>query len=105
MDSLMLQKEKKNEGMVLIERSVEACRSLSIAARSLVGPTSRRRCRRADFEEVLNNKAQYPRIPSKVLKKVHRMKKSSVLVEAVNNEVIDLERMECGDTQISCIAA
>jgi hypothetical protein len=33
------------------------------------------------------------------------MKKSSVLFEAVNNEVIDLERMECGDTQISCIAA
>jgi hypothetical protein len=33
------------------------------------------------------------------------MKKSSVVVEAVNNEVIDLECMECGDTQISCIAA
>jgi hypothetical protein len=33
------------------------------------------------------------------------MKKSSVVVEAVNNEVIDLERMKCRDTQISCMAA
>jgi hypothetical protein len=33
------------------------------------------------------------------------MKKSSVVVEADNNEVIDLEHMECGDTKISCIAA
>jgi lipoate synthase len=79
--------------MVLIQRSLEAPRSSSIAARSLVGQTSRRLCRHADFEEVLNNNAKYPRIPSKVLKKVHRMKKSFVVVEAVNNEVIDLERM------------
>jgi hypothetical protein len=33
------------------------------------------------------------------------MKNSSVVVEVVNNGVIDLEHMECGDTQISCIAA
>jgi hypothetical protein len=32
------------------------------------------------------------------------MKRSSVVVEVVNNEVIDLESIECGDTQISCIA-
>jgi hypothetical protein len=32
------------------------------------------------------------------------MKTSSVVVETVNDEVIDLERMECRDTQISCIA-
>jgi hypothetical protein len=33
------------------------------------------------------------------------MKKSFAVVETVNDEVIDLERMECRDTQISCIAA
>jgi hypothetical protein len=54
--------------MVLIKRSVETPRSPSIAARSLAGPTSRRPCRHANLEEALNNNAQYPRIPSKVLK-------------------------------------
>jgi hypothetical protein len=37
--------------MVLIERSVEAPRSPSIAARSLAGPTSGRPYRHADLEE------------------------------------------------------
>jgi hypothetical protein len=54
--------------MVLIEQSVETLRSPSMVARSLAGPTSRRPCRCADLEEALNNNAQYPRIPSKVLK-------------------------------------
>jgi hypothetical protein len=54
--------------MVLIERSVETPRSPSMAARSLVGPTSWRPCRRADLGEALNQYVQYPRIPSKVLK-------------------------------------
>jgi hypothetical protein len=54
--------------MVLIKRSVETPRSPSIAARSLAGTTSRRPCRHANLEEALNNNAQYPRIPSKVLK-------------------------------------
>jgi hypothetical protein len=54
--------------MVLIDQSVETSKSPSMAARSLAGPTSRRPCRRADLEEALNNNAQYPRIPSKVLK-------------------------------------
>jgi hypothetical protein len=40
--------------MVLIERSVEAPRSPSMAARSLAGPTSRRPCRRANLEEASN---------------------------------------------------
>jgi hypothetical protein len=41
----------KNLVMVLIERSVETPRSLSIAARSLAGPTSWRPYRRADLKE------------------------------------------------------
>jgi hypothetical protein len=63
--------------MVLIEQSVETPRSPNIAARSLAWPTSRWPYRRADLEETLNNNAQYPRIPSKVLK------------GASNEEVID----------------
>jgi hypothetical protein len=40
-----------------------------MAARSLAGPTSWRPCRRADLgERPQINNAQYPRIPSKVLK-------------------------------------
>jgi hypothetical protein len=39
-----------------------------MVARSLAGPTSRRPCRRTDLGEALNNNAQYPRIPNKVLK-------------------------------------
>jgi hypothetical protein len=39
-----------------------------MAAKSLAWPTSRRPCRRANLEEASNNNAQYPRIPSKVLK-------------------------------------
>jgi hypothetical protein len=54
MAGLMLQKEKKNEVMVLIERSEETPRSPSIAARSLAGPTSGRPCRPADLKEALN---------------------------------------------------
>jgi hypothetical protein len=42
--------------MVLIERSVEAPRPPSIAARRLAGPTSRRPCRRADLEEASNRR-------------------------------------------------
>jgi hypothetical protein len=53
--------------MVLIERSVETSRSPSIAARSLVGPTSKSPCRRADLKEASINNAHYPRIPKKVL--------------------------------------
>jgi hypothetical protein len=55
--------------MVLIDRSVETPRSHSIATRSLAGQTSRRPCRRADLEEALINSAQYPRIPSEILKR------------------------------------
>jgi hypothetical protein len=40
--------------LVFIERSVETPRSPSIAARSLVGPTSRRSYRRADLKEASN---------------------------------------------------
>jgi hypothetical protein len=47
-------------------------------------PTSKR-------PQIIN--AQYPRIPSKVLE--------GMLCE----EIVDLEYMECRDTQISCIAA
>jgi hypothetical protein len=54
--------------MVLIERSVETPRSPSIAARSRAGLTSRRPYRRAGLEKASNHNAQYPRIPSKVLK-------------------------------------
>jgi hypothetical protein len=54
--------------MVLIERSVETPRSPGIIAKSLAGPTSRRPCKRANLEEASINNAQYPRIPSKVLK-------------------------------------
>jgi hypothetical protein len=39
-----------------------------MAARNLAGLTSWRPCRRADLKEASNNNAQYPRIPSKVLK-------------------------------------
>jgi hypothetical protein len=46
-----------------------------MAARSLAGPTSWRPCRRADLKEASN--AEYPRIPSKVLK------------GASNEEVVD----------------
>jgi hypothetical protein len=67
MAGLMLKREE-NGVMMLIERSVETPRSPSMAARNLAGPTSGRPYRRADLEEALNNNAQYPRIPSKVLK-------------------------------------
>jgi hypothetical protein len=88
--------------MVLIERSVETPRSPSIAARSLARPTSRRPCRCADLEQASNDNVQYPRIPSRILKCASHE-------EVVNDEVwqsdVNLERMECIDTQISCIAA
>jgi hypothetical protein len=51
---LVLQKENKNQVMVLMEQSVETPRSPSMAARSLAGPTSRRLCRRADLKEASN---------------------------------------------------
>jgi hypothetical protein len=82
MAGLMLQKERKIV-MVLIEQSVETPRSSSIAARSLVGPTSRRPCRHADLEEALNNNAQYPRIPSKVLKGASDEEIADDVVDAV----------------------
>jgi hypothetical protein len=58
MAGLMLQKEKKNLVMVLIERSVETPRSASMAARNLAGPTSGRPCKRANLEEASNH--QWP---------------------------------------------
>jgi hypothetical protein len=77
--------------MVLIERSVETPRSPGIASRSLAGPTSRRPCRRADLEEESINNAQYPRIPSKVLKGASHE-------EVVNDEAwqsdVNLEHMK-----------
>jgi hypothetical protein len=54
----MLQKERKNEVMVLMEQSVETPRSPSMAARSLARPASRRPCRRVDLEEASNH--QHP---------------------------------------------
>jgi hypothetical protein len=54
MNGLMLKEEKKNRVTVLIKRSVETPRSPSIAARSLVGPTSRRPYRHAELEEALS---------------------------------------------------
>jgi hypothetical protein len=53
MAGLMLKREE-NGVMVLIEQSIETPRSPSIAARSLVGPTSGRPCGRADLKEVSN---------------------------------------------------
>jgi hypothetical protein len=50
----MLKKEKKNLRCGLDRRSVETPRSPCIAAKSLVGPTSRRPCRRADLKEASN---------------------------------------------------
>jgi hypothetical protein len=52
-----------------------------MAARSLAGLTSRRPCRRADLEEALKTNAQYPRIPSKVLK-------GATYAEVVNDDVV-----------------
>jgi hypothetical protein len=83
MAGLMLQKEKKNEVMVLIEQSVETPRSPSMAARSLAGPTSRRPCRCADLEEALKNNARYLRIPSKVLKGASNEEITDDVVDAV----------------------
>jgi hypothetical protein len=83
MAGLMLQKEKKNEVMVLIEQSVETPRSPSMAARSLAGPTSRRPCRCADLEEALKNNARYLRIPSKVLKGASNEEITDDVIDAV----------------------
>jgi hypothetical protein len=63
--------------MVLIERSVETPRSPSMAARSLVGPTSWRPCRRADLKEASNQQCPVSEDTSKVLK------------GASNEEVVD----------------
>jgi hypothetical protein len=52
MAGLMLKKEKKTESWSWIKRSVETPISLSMAARSLSGPTSGRPYRRASLEEV-----------------------------------------------------
>jgi hypothetical protein len=88
--------------MILIERSVGTLKSPSIAARSLAGPTSTRPSRRATSKRPRINYAQYLRIPSRILKVV-------LPEEVVNDEVwqnnVDLERMECRDIQISCMAA
>jgi hypothetical protein len=67
MAGLMLQKEKKNYVMVLIERSVETPSSPSIAARSLAVPTSGRPYRCADLKEASIHLCQYLWIPNKVL--------------------------------------
>jgi hypothetical protein len=99
--------------MVLIKRSVETPRSPCIAASSLAWPTSRRPCRRADHEEASNHNAQYPRIPSKVLKGASNEEGvNDIIVEVAMSgtvadeavKYVDLEHMECRDTQISCIA-
>jgi hypothetical protein len=87
--------------MVLIKRSVEAPRSPSIAARSLLGPTSGGPLQACRPRRGLKQQCPVSEDTQQGLEKVHRMKKSSVVVEAVKNEVIDLERMERGDTQIS----
>jgi hypothetical protein len=83
MAGLMLQKEKKNEVMVLTEQSVETPRSPSMAARSLAGPTSRRPCRCADLEVALKNNARYLRIPSKVLKGASNEEITDDVIDAV----------------------
>jgi hypothetical protein len=56
MAGLMFKEEKKTESWSLIEQSVEAPRSPSIAARNLVGTTSGRPCRCADLKESLNQR-------------------------------------------------
>jgi hypothetical protein len=56
-----------------------------MAARSLAGPTSGRPCRRADLKEASINNAQYPRIPSKVLKGVSHEEVVKDIVDEVCN--------------------
>jgi hypothetical protein len=60
------------------------------------------------------NNGQYPRIPSKILKdssheEVVNDEDDEAMIEMNNDEAyqsdVDLERMECSDTQISCMAA
>jgi hypothetical protein len=58
------------------------------------------------------NYAQYPRIPSRILKGASHEEVVDYVVAVVfeiNDEAwqsdVNLERMECRDTQISCIAA
>jgi hypothetical protein len=72
--------------MVLIERSVRTPRSPNIAARSLAGPTSRRPCRHANLEEVSNHQCLVSEDAQQGLEKVRRMKKSSIVVETINDE-------------------
>jgi hypothetical protein len=88
--------------MVLIERSVETPRYPSIAARSLAGPISRRPCRRADLEEASNRRCP-------VYEDTQQDLESASYEEVVNDESwqsdINLERMECRDIQIYCMAA
>jgi hypothetical protein len=48
------------------------------------------------------NNVQYPRIPSRILKGASH--KEVVNIEAKHSDV-NLDRVECRDTQISCIAA
>jgi hypothetical protein len=82
-----------------------------MAERSLAVPTSRRPCRCANLEEALNNNAQYPRIPNQVLQGssceevINDVVAIVAMSVAVTVEIVNLDRMECGDIQISCIAA
>jgi hypothetical protein len=74
--------------MVLIEQSLETPRSPSIAARSLAGPTSRRPCRCVDLEEVSNWRCLVSEDTQQDLKRCVVMKRSSVVVEIVDDEVV-----------------
>jgi hypothetical protein len=102
------QKREENRVMVLIERSVETPRSLSMAARSLAGPTSRRPCRRADLNRPQVDDVHYPRVSNRILKGASH---EEVFRGGWNcrrwscRSDVDLERKECRDIQIPCIAA
>jgi hypothetical protein len=82
-----------------------------MAARIVAGPTSRRPCRRANLEEALNKNAQYPGIPSKVLQGssceevIDDVVAVVAMSVAITVKIVNLDRMECGDIHISCIAA
>jgi hypothetical protein len=59
-----------------------------MAARSLVGPTSRRPCRRANLEEVSNRRCPVFEDSQQDLGRCIVMKRSSMVVKIVDDEVV-----------------